>query len=42
MPIKIELLKADPLLSFLVFGALIYVVLLMLVLIYHIFKGFFR
>ncbi|MGP4042147.1 hypothetical protein ACTWP4_19895 [Gracilibacillus sp. D59] len=42
MPIKMEVLKADPFLGFLLFGGLAYAVLLILVLIYHFFKGYFR
>ncbi|WP_267902839.1 hypothetical protein [Gracilibacillus salitolerans] len=42
MPLKMEVLKADPMLGFLIFGGLAYALVLILVLIYHIFRGFFR
>ncbi len=42
MPITMELLKADPFLGFLIFGGLAYAVILLLVLIYHIFKRIFH
>ncbi|SFM33487.1 hypothetical protein SAMN04487943_12224 [Gracilibacillus orientalis] len=42
MLIEMEVLKADPFLGFLIFGGLAYAVVLILVLIYYIFKGFLR